>query len=458
VASITWLTVMWSVLCTATSPGVPWNAARLAPSFALAEGLSIYPLRSSGEQLGWFYGPGLPLWNLPATLTDDITVALWIAAVWNVVTWLVPMALVLRMAGVVRGACGCAVAGALVGFFLLGGSITNYAFYFIHVDGLCVGAGLASVMGLNRAMQGEGKGWLHVAAAGLVIAVWTKQIGVALAPALFWHLWRERQVRLIWPLFFLCVVYAAAATLAVFLWFGAPEVLHNIWLMHSRNPTRGGMAFLAGELGNFARTLWVWLPLTALVGATWWLARGRTGPMTAAGAGLVRLLIRSAAWQLPVGMLAVLKVGGGFNSLHAIYYLLLALLIVALSPVERPRSAAGFRVMWLLAWLLPLGNAAAIAAGPGSYWSVSRSREQLVAMARAEPGRYYFPWNPLVTLIAEKKIQPLDDALYCLWLVKLEPPVEAIRTAVPARPVIVYEEPAQSHFALRYFPEIQQKP
>lgn len=58
-------------------------------------------------------------------------------------------------------------------------------------------------------------------------------------------------------------------------------------------------------------------------------------------------------------------------------------------------------------------------------------------------------------MIADRRIQPLDDALYCLWLARLEPPVEKIRLAVPADPIILYEEPAQSHFALRYFPRKQ---
>lgn len=452
-----WLVVMWSVLCTATSPGVPWNAARLAPAFALAQGLPIYPLRDSGQQLGWFYGPGFPLWNLPATLTGNVTRALWIAAVWNVLTWLVPMALVLRVAGVALGGWRLGAAAAIAGVLLVGGSATNYAFYFIHVDALCVGAGLVAIIGLHRAIGTGRRGWLHLVAGGLIVAIWTKQIGVILAPALFWHLWRERQWALAWPLCFLCAVYAAISSVAVFLWFGAPEVLYNLWLTHSRNPSRGDLLFLVKETARLVGTLWVWLPLGLIALVAWRKSPGQSSAPAASG-GLVRLLLRAAAWQLPMGLLALTKAGGGFNSVYAVYYLLLVLLIVGLSPGMRPQLTAVHRVAWVLAWWLPLGQALVFAAGPGSQWRVSHRNEELVAMARAEPGRYYFPWNPLVTLIAEKKIQPLDDALYCLWLMKLEPPVEKIRAAVPARPIILYEEPAQSHFALRYFPEIKPQP
>ncbi|HQV57419.1 MAG TPA: M24 family metallopeptidase [Ilumatobacteraceae bacterium] len=98
--------LLWSVLCTAASSGVPWNAARLAPSFALAQGLPVYALRESGQQLGWFYGPGFVFWNLPATLAANPTPALFVAGIWNVLTWLVPVAVVLRAAGVAAGVVG----------------------------------------------------------------------------------------------------------------------------------------------------------------------------------------------------------------------------------------------------------------------------------------------------------------------------------------------------------------
>ncbi|MBP6508351.1 MAG: hypothetical protein KA257_12370, partial [Opitutaceae bacterium] len=106
--------LLWSVLCTAASSGVPWNAARLAPSFALAQGLPVYALRESGQQLGWFYGPGFVFWNLPATLAANPTPALFVAGIWNVLTWLVPVAVVLRAAGVAAGGLawvGAALAG-----------------------------------------------------------------------------------------------------------------------------------------------------------------------------------------------------------------------------------------------------------------------------------------------------------------------------------------------------------
>jgi hypothetical protein len=445
--------LLWSALCTAASSGVPWNAARLAPSFALAYGLPVYALRDSGLQLGWFYGPGFAIWNLPATLTQNPTQALLIAGSWNVLTWLVPVALILRAAGVARGWLAW-VGAAYAGVLLIGGTVTNYAFYFIHVDALCVAAGLVACLALHRAATGGSGWWLQVAAAALAAAFWTKLIALMLAPAMFVWLWREGYRRLLSPLFFWCVIYTAVSAFLVFLYFGTQEIIFNVWLVQSLNPWRGGLFLLAGELVRLVKSCWVWLPLICFV---LWQRRSAGGAkLPHAGATLVRLLIWCAVIQLPLGLTALLKAGGGLNSLHSVHYLLAALLIVAWHACTQPASAQS-RVwvvpglLWLCAVVMPLGNALVFSLGLGSSWEISHSQERLVELARKQPGRYYFPWNPLVTLIADRRVQPLDDALYCLWLVGLEPPADKIRAAVPAQPIILYEEPAQSHFALRYF-------
>jgi hypothetical protein len=65
----------------------------------------------------------------------------------------------------------------------------------------------------------------------------------------------------------------------------------------------------------------------------------------------------------------------------------------------------------------------------------------------------YFPWNPLLTIITERRVYPFDNALFCLTQAGLEPRHETVRATVPPSPLIIYHEPVQGHFALRYFPE-----
>ncbi len=91
-------------------------------------------------------------------------------------------------------------------------------------------------------------------------------------------------------------------------------------------------------------------------------------------------------------------------------------------------------------------------------WTPYRGQEELLATVRNSPGKLYLPWNPLVTIIAERKIQPFDEALRYLWMAGLEPPRAAIKAAVPEGAFLIYDEPCQSHFALNYFGKDQRDP
>jgi hypothetical protein len=439
----------WRAVCTV--PGVPWNPARLAPSFALAQGLPIYALRDSGQQLGWFYGPGFPVWYLPCALTDNPTAAHLLAAGWNAVTLLAPLLLVLRLAGA-RGArlATLAVLAALLRF---GHGTMHWDFSFLHVDGVCLALVLLGAAAAHRAAARDDARWLHLAALALALACWTKQTAVMAYPAVLVWLWREGRTRLAGRAAVWCAAYGAAVTAAVFAGFGAEPVLFNVSLVHLRNPWIGGWALAGRNLGELLLASLGWVPLLA-----WAAWRGRSAParpLPVAAGSLLRLLLWLAAWSAPVGLLATLKAGGGLNSVHALPYLLAALLVwVAVRLEDPPPDGPGRkaeRALWLAALLVPAVSGVVLAERAQAAWWPDRGQEALLAQARAQPGRYYFPWNPLVTLIADHRVQPLDDALYCLWNARLEVPAELVRAAVPAHPIIVYVEPAQSHFALRYF-------
>ncbi len=148
------LVMFWSVLCNA--PGIPWNAARLSPSFALARGLPIYALRSSGAHLGWVYGPVFPLWFLPAGLTDNPTCGLMIATVLNAVALVLPLWISFR--AVLGWHSGMALPLTLLGTVLLfANPLTNIAFTMMHVDGLCVGWGLVACVALHARVTRDWK-------------------------------------------------------------------------------------------------------------------------------------------------------------------------------------------------------------------------------------------------------------------------------------------------------------
>ncbi len=446
--------LLWTIVCTV--PGFNWNPARLAPSFALARGLPIYALRDSGLQLGWFYGPVFPLWYLPVSFIDQPTLAHMLAALWNAFTYLAPVALVLRVAGVASGRW-LAGYGLLAALLLLAHPIAFRNFYYVHVDVVCLLWGLLACAALHRGVRTGRPAWLHLAAASLALAVWSKQIAFMLYPALLVWMWREAPRPMFGRMVLWCVVHGAAISALFLAWFGAEEILFNVWLFHSRNSWEGGWIMLLQQAGILLASTLPWLPVALAAG---WLLRGKSPALPAGAASLVRLLLWAAAWQAPLGLMAPLKTGGGLNSFHSLHYAFVAGMILLACALQQTACATRGRLVaasGLILIGLMLGSAFRSVVSVGAVWTPHRGQEHLLQLAREQPGRMYFPGNPLVTIIAERRIQPLDYALYCLWCARLEVPAEAVRAAVPEKPIILYQEPAQGHFALRYFPRSQEQ-
>ena len=447
--------LLWTAM--ATVPGVPWNAARLAASFAVAFGQPLYVLRDAGAHLGWFYGPGFPIWYLPVTLTGQPTHALVLAAVGNSVTVIGPVLIVLGAAGVLRGR-GLVMGGIVLAALLFGSSVLRWSFYFLHVDAVCVAMGLLGCVALHRAVQRKSIVALHAAALAVAGALWTKQIAVMLGPGLVLWLWFDGHRATIVPFLFWCVVYVGLSTAAIFSWFGAEEVLFNLVLFHPKNPLNHDVGQLFRTYVALAGSLWPWLPLAGCFAVSFW--RGRhSHPPSPHLASFLRVLLWVAFTQLPLGLLASMKTGGGPNSLHSVYYLLVAGLMLIFSTISRPsrtvRSARWGGLAWGSSLLITVGLGIFWALDAGARWTIDRRQDELLALVLEKPGRFYLPWNPLITLMADRRVYPFDDALLSLWRSGLEVPPDRVRTVVPAQPIIIYQEPVQSKFALRYFPELE---
>ncbi len=447
------LILAWSMLCSA--PGIPWNAVRLSPSFALARGLPIYALRDSGAHLGWVYGPVFPLWFTPAGLTDNPTTGLMLAAAWNIVALVLPIFIALRVA---LGAAQRAVIWqmTLLGtVLLLANPITNSAFYYMHVDALCVGWALVACAALHaRAVRGWAPG-LPVAALAVALAVATKQVAVVLLPATILWLWREGHTRLLWPWLFWLATICGGLAVVFFACFGPEELLFNAWLLFSRMPWRGGWGQLGANALEVFQSCWLWW---TGAGLGWLVVRARWREhLTAEAGAFARLLGWVALVQAPLGLTASLLVDAALNSIHSTSYLLVAGLVVAGSLLARGNAVAnsplGLRQYLMLGLVAGVGlvTDVKLVIDRGVVWTPFHGQEELLAMVRRTPGKIYLPWNPLVHLIAERKIYPFDEALRYLWLARLEPPRAAIRAAVPEGAFIFYQEPSQSHFALNYF-------
>jgi hypothetical protein len=450
------MAIFWAAFCSV--PGIHWNPPRLAPAFALAAGLNIYALPDSGAQLGWIYGPVFVLWSLPAVLAKNLTLAFTVWGLLNFAAIFVPVWLVLQdRFGKTRQSWG---ALALFTVLLLAYDVTQSMLFFIHVDALCVGFGTLATWFLVRALiRPDCRHYIHGVAWCLALAIWTKQLAVSLVPAFVFWLWSVRRPRLAWQLLLWLIVYGSGLSVVFAFWFGREELIFNLWLANALKPNKGSGFYLASELWQLLQLTWVWVVAIVL---TAWSVRQRATEATEL-AGPVDHYQSLLAWIgaacLPLGLAATLKVGGGLNSLHSLnYFLLWASIWMAeklLAPADLTRCPpVPLKPVMLFFVIIILGLASGFydLAHRERVWSPSRDQESLMQIARQNTGRIYFPWNPLVTIITDKKIYPFDDALYCLWLAGLEPSAEQIHAAAPTSPYIFYAEPAQSHFALRYFP------
>lgn len=447
------LVFLWSVVCTV--PALPWNAARLAPSFALARGLPIYALRDEGAHLGWFYGPGFPLWNLPLGFMENPTWALMAFGVWNAATWLGPLYLVVRV--VLGGQPGVAGRATLCGaVLLLADRVTAGVFYFVHVDAVCVAGVLLAAVALHAAAVRAWKPGLPLAALAVALAIATKQLAVVFLPATLVWLWREGHGRLIRAWLFWLAVVGGGLAVVVLAGFGAEQLLFNAWWVPGRTPMRGGWALLGTQVMEVVVSGWLWW---LAAGLGWWWARrtARERDLLPPEAGsFVRLLLWAALWQAPLGLLASLKEGGGLNSVHAIPYVLVAgVVVIGAAIAAHDRSDDATRSAWPARGFAAMVVAGLVAAGRTDVvrhaeWTPYRGLDGWLEQAKSSPGKIYFPWNPLITIISDRKVYPFDDAVKCLWIAKLEPPVAAIRAAMPKGAVIYYQEPSQSKFMLNY--------
>lgn len=421
---------------------VQWNAPRLAPAAALVRGLAIYGTADSGPFLGWFYGPVFPLvFAAIAWLPDQVSVH---AAAWGLN--------LLLAAGPVWMAARCvanraAAGGALLlgGLAVLGTSLGRGVFSFIHVDVLCVALGVTACVALVRGLGAGGRGWLVIAAVASVLAVGTKQVAVGLVIGLAGWLWAARRWRELGVyLGGLAGMGVVAVTAAVPV-FGWRELVFNLWTVHLHNPLAPDWA--AQLSARFGLLLLEALPVLLV-----WLVARPVAASDPVADRLERALVWVALAQLPFGLLAAVKVAGGLNSVHTFHYLA-CLLVMRLARVLAAPVGPGWR-----GWIM-LAAAAVLAVGQGGQ---AARREQLPlrpevqrlrdedTLARREAGRVYFPWNPLVTVLTERRVRPFDDALLCLERVGFPAEPAAVRAEIPSGALVVYPEPVQSMYALRY--------
>jgi hypothetical protein len=396
VAAALWLWVCWCLF-----PVSPWNDVRLAPSFALARGVSFYPGGHTGAMTTWIYGPLPVLLWWPATWAASAAHAVLAAGAINL----------LIVAGAIAAVCAAWPAPAdhplagpdrLLAAALAIALWPRAAFQYLQADNVAVALGLLALLVLVRAPGRRGR-WVAAALAVAGLACKQTSVGVALAQICWLGLtvgWREAGRHL-------------GRCLAAGLAAGALAVASFGW-----EPLRLNLVTVPGHLP------WVGLP---------WHRLAEHGPefcvQLLAPALLMlgfrrRFLARDSVlllpslawlWSLPAGGAAYFKIGGNLNSLQSFTYWLPPALLLGLALARGHRRAA------FLAAAAGLAGAAICSVRIWRIPSVSfrplvehyREADQL---ARAFPHEIWFPWNPLVTLYRDHRFYHVEDGLYMRFL------------------------------------------
>lgn len=401
-----------------------WSACRLAPTIGLLHGYPLYSSADSGAINGWLYGPVAALAWLPAAFASSPQPALLIAAIINLVFLLAPLLLLARRvvpdSQALAGLLFAAAAAALLQLYP-----TWYMASALNADAIAVGLGLSSCLLL---LDHEPTRTRTTAAAALAaLAAWTKQVEAPLLLAQAGWLWFARGRR---PALDFVIAWAATmAVVAAALWVlsDTRSLILNLWTVPSQHPLAGGWAAARHEVADLLRYAFpLWMPAIIVVAAGW----RRSGPPGPTG-----LLLIAALALLPTGIIATIKVGGDRNSLHSVYYLIAAAMPAAGGAwlLRRPRGRdlqAG--ILAALAVTL-LGFAVRqVRDYPGLPLLPPRClSEEAFAFAREHPGRAYFPWDPLATLLADGKMYPFEYGVYDRQLAGLRPDIARVRSSIP---------------------------
>jgi hypothetical protein len=391
-----------------------WNDARLARGIALRYGYTLYPGRDSQAPIiGTMHGP-LPhlLYSCLAFLKDPTRLliagcALSCLLYFGAVLWLH-----LRAQRNLAGAYGFFVCTAL----LLASSGGRYSGLTVHVDAcaLCcamLGAGLLARAGPLPT------GTIIASAVLAVLAVAAKQTMAPVAVALPCFVLMADGGRA----FARYVAIQIAASAAIFgailaLFRPTRDFLFNTFTLALRQPRTDSIGFrmMDGLFRVRSETAAATAPLLLLI-AMFALTPGSVREKIGKHRWLVFVSI--AALQLPVELRAWTTAGGVQNHLGVITLFIALATTLGLTELWKRNTSAEPAWTGLAARALLIGMLLAHISLPlGMFGDAGRVRTSPTQVAydylRQNPGRAYFPINPLASLLAEGRLTHLDDALH----------------------------------------------
>ena len=378
---IEWCRFPWSV----------WNDVRLVPAFMAAAGEPVYSPPGQGVIGTWMYGP-VPIWLLrPATWMPDIVSASLAAGFINIV---LPLAAI-GLACATWPLPGATRRHRLSAFILAIAIWPEASWRFLQADNYAVVLGLLGCPFLLMARIRPWAGWVAALFAAAAVGCKQTSLGIPVAQLAWLAATQGRSAALHHGL----RLAAGGALLAslTLSQFDAAGLWHNLVTLPGLLPFTEEPARRVLDLSLLL------LVHVALPSVFFWWSRRQPDP--AGGMRLARFLW---LFSLPLGAVAMMKTGGTLNSLQSLLLALPALslgLVLRLEKISRVDIAplcAALAILTARLWELPRLPLRPV---------VTHLKEG-VALARANPGQLWFPWNPLVSYFAEGRFQHAEDGFY----------------------------------------------
>jgi hypothetical protein len=405
----------WSCFC--LFPIHAWNDVRLRTSFLIADGLPLYPGLNQGSITTWIYGPAHPLFFLPVTFFREVPSVYLAAGALNIIQFVCALGFTCLFWPGPRRVRQSIL--ALLACLLL---IPDVFLTIIQSDNTCLVFGLISLTCLARNTVRPSAATLWGAAFFGVSAAFAKLHGsTVIAGELLWlalFFGPKRAAKLLVRM----LVCAMGWVIVTLLLAASPAaVWEHVILLPSNLPWA---THLSSKLATLAPALLLMVLLPAV--------------MIAASYRLKR--VSRVAWlpiivwlgSLPLGVLGALKIGGSFNSLHGVFYLLPFFFIEIGAGLNAPRAqiVRTLVVVCLVGLgLFPL--AAATRYVPRAPFLLQVNQAEQMAISR--PDSVWMPWRPLITYLAAGKNYHDEDGLYIRQLTGLYPSRKHAYSGLPAR-------------------------
>jgi hypothetical protein len=433
---------LWSVWCEFPFQG--WNDVRLAPTFALREGINPYPLLNEGPLFTWIYGPVGLFLNLPATFGDSAVSALQITCLINLVIVFAPVAIVFFASSELglRG-IGLTVLALALTIMLMPQTIRYHV-----ADHSAIAFGLLSCWCLARP-EGPNRFQVAVAAACCAFAVWSKQIAICLVPAhiafLAWSGARRAAIQ-----YGVCFAVFAGGLGAM---FAARFGFQNLWLNLISIPEQIPWAEFSAKLRTRPREVDVQVFATLLSLPILWLLRPRAALSRGEGESdrFLRIAVLAGIAMLPAGLASFFKTGGSTNSLHGLAYLVPAAVLYWLSREKIGTPTGAVRVLGALLVALAVRAVELSTIPPQPF---TRHLEAAAAMTTSTAGAFWFPQHPVLNFYTTGRLWHSEDGILTRYITGHgQSPDELQRHLPPRMTGVVYFSAISSPAVLQLVPE-----